>query len=332
MKYFALTIGDPCGIGPGITAKIVRSLSAEILNHILIIGNRKNFEKTFERIHGFACKIRTVQYVPGKTLPGELFNDSSESCNLNFLDTAEDFDFLPGKICAEAGAVAVKSIEIAHQLCKDGICSGMINGPIGKEAIRISGSTFSGHTDMLCALTGARLTRMAMIYRDFRVVMTTLHVSWRKVPELITIDSVYDTILLAYENFRAVAKPFPKIAVAGLNPHAGENGLFGNEERDHIIPAIERFRGNYSHIAGPFPADSMFTEKMRSEYNIFVTHSHDQGLIAIKTLGGLECVNVTLGLPYIRTAVGHGTAYEMASGNSFDERGLAAAIKCAFSM
>jgi 4-hydroxythreonine-4-phosphate dehydrogenase len=205
----------------------------------------------------------------------------------------------------------------------------MVTGPIGKEAIRLAGSPFAGHTDMLQALAGVPATRMAMVFGRWRVVMTTLHVAWRDVSRLLTETAVYETIMAAHEAFATARRPFPVIAVAGLNPHAGEHGLFGDEEERAIGPAIARARAVNPNVSGPWPADSLFKAERRRVTDVFVAQTHDQGLIAIKTLGGLRCVNVTLGLPYIRTSVGHGTAYDIAGQGRADHRGLLAALTLA---
>lgn len=212
----------------------------------------------------------------------------------------------------------------------------MVTGPIGKKAIRLAGSPYAGHTDLLGAMTrvGEGATRMAMVFGRLRVVMTTLHVPWREVPRLLTREAVELTLHLAQKAWASPRLPYPRIAVGGLNPHAGEDGLFGDEERIAISPAIRAFRSINLNVAGPFPCDSLFKPDMRKAFDVFVTHSHDQGLIAIKALGDIRCVNVTLGLPYIRTSVGHGTAYDLAGGARScdgsakhpDHRGMLAAI------
>ena len=168
-----------------------------------------------------------------------------------------------------------------------------------------------------------------MVLGRFRVVMTTLHVSYRRALEMITVAGVEETLRLAHQAFKSLRHPFPRIAVAGVNPHAGENGLFGTEEKDIIVPAINKFKAVNPNIEGPFPCDSLFKKTMRQRFDIFVAHTHDQGLIGIKTLDDMKCVNVTLGLPYIRTSVGHGTAYDIAPFGKADHRGLLAALRVA---
>jgi len=314
----ALTLGDPCGIGPEITAKVLAELPKKVLDRLVIVGPRGGIENAF-RLVGHPAPHWTLVTRDGSA--------ASEPGAIALLDTGIPGPFNAGTVCREGGEAAVAAVVAAHDLCAVGACAGMITGPIGKEAIRLAGSRFSGHTDMLCALACVPDTRMAMVWRKFRVAMTTLHVAWRDVPGLLTPESVYETIRLAHEAAASKKLPCPRIRVAGLNPHAGEHGLFGDEEQRAITPAIEKFRRVNPNIEGPIPADSLFKADYRRTTDYFVAQTHDQGLIAIKALGGIRCVNVTLGLPYIRTSVGHGTAYDIAGRNIADHHGLIAAIK-----
>ncbi|HNW36999.1 MAG TPA: 4-hydroxythreonine-4-phosphate dehydrogenase PdxA, partial [Candidatus Ozemobacteraceae bacterium] len=274
---FALTLGDPCGIGPEITAKAFAELPEAVLNRLIIVGPRTAIENAF----------RLAEHpVPRWLLITRDDPAASESGSFALFDTGNPGPFKAGAVCREGGEAAVAAVEAAHDLCAGGICAGMITGPIGKEAIRLAGSRFSGHTDMLCALARVPDTRMAMVWGKFRVAMTTLHVPWRDVPRLLTPEAVYETIRLANEAVASKKLPYPRIRVAGLNPHAGEHGLFGDEERLAILPAIEKFRAVNPNIEGPIPADSLFKADYRRTTDYFVAQTHDQGLIAIKALGG----------------------------------------------
>ncbi|MBI3039238.1 4-hydroxythreonine-4-phosphate dehydrogenase PdxA [bacterium] len=312
----ALTIGDPCGIGPEIVAKTLSSLPIALARRLIAIGPIDHLKKTFLSL-GLSEPIwRSYENAP------------FDGLRFISIDNNETYDY--GEVCSHGGDAAIKAVQIAHELCVQGICAGMITGPIGKKAIRLAGSTYSGHTDMLCALAGVKTTRMAMVFNKMRVVMTTLHVSFREVPKLLTKQTVFETLQLAHEAFSEKIKPFPVIAVSGLNPHAGEDGLFGDEEKVIIKPAIEEFRKVNPNVSGPFPADILFKREMLKSTDVFVTQTHDQGLIPIKAFGGIRCVNVTLGLPYVRTSVGHGTAYDIAGTGLADPSGLLQAIKLGF--
>jgi len=314
----ALTLGDPCGIGPEITAKALAGLPARVLDRLVIVGPKAALDAAFRLTGGFPPRWITV------SRDGRF---DATATGVKLLDTGNPGPFPPGAVCRAGGEAAVAAVEAAHALCAAGVCGGMVTGPIGKEAIRLAGSGFSGHTDMLCALAGVPDTRMAMIWGRFRVAMTTLHVAWRDVPALLTPESVYETIRMAHEAAVSARLPHPLIRVAGLNPHAGEHGLFGDEERRAIVPAIEKFRLVNPCVEGPVPADSLFKAEYRRATDWFVAQTHDQGLIAIKAFGGIRCVNVTLGLPYVRTSVGHGTAYDIAGRGTADHRGLLAAVR-----
>ena len=316
--FLALTVGDPCGIGPEITVKALSSLPEPFRSRLIVVGPGLALKNTARDLG-----IVTLLWCPW---------DHPTLGNIRLIDTGGKQSFRAGTVCKEGGKASIHALEEAHKLCRAGVCAGMVTGPIGKMAIHLAGSPFSGHTDMLAAFCGVKATRMAMVHGRFRVVMTTLHVPYRDVPRLLTPASVFETLRLAHQAFRSARKPFPHIAVAGLNPHAGEDGLFGIEEREAISPAIAKFRGLNPNVHGPFPADSLYKSEMRKTMDVFVAHTHDQGLIAIKTLGKLNCVNVTLGLPYVRTSVGHGTAYDIAGQGVADERGLLAAIKIGFQL
>lgn len=325
-RDLALTLGDPCGIGPEITAAALLDLPLSQRRRLIICGPVAALREGFAK-----C---------GKPVPAlqvfDLAHPDGDESGIRVVDTGPAGPFPPGIVCEEGGQAALAAINTAHTLCSSGRCAGMVTAPIGKKAIRLAGSSHAGHTDLLGALTGVgeQSTRMAMVFRDFRVVMTTLHVAWKKVPELLTREAIELTLRLAQKAWATPQNPHPKIAVGGLNPHAGEDGLFGNEERIAISPAIAAFRSINLNVAGPFPCDSMFKPDMRRTFDIFVAHSHDQGLIAIKALGDIRCVNVTLGLPYVRTSVGHGTAYDLAGRSRLcndstqrpDHRGMLAAI------
>ncbi len=345
-KLLAITLGDPCGIGPEIAAKAIARLSPDELGRLLFVGPFEPLRKAGERL-----SIQTSNWVPETLACGHHMRGVPDANGCGYrrggvglpisedpretlcrrcpaiLDTGPAGDFPPGKICREGGMAAIKAIETAHDLCLRGICDGMVTGPIGKMSIKLAGSRFSGHTDMLGALTGARTTRMAMVLGKWRVVMTTLHVSYRQVLDLLTTEAVLETLRLAHEAYSTRSRPFPRLAVGGLNPHAGEGGLFGDEEKGIIAPAVEAFRKVNPNVSGPFPSDSLFKPDMRRKFDVFICQTHDQGLSAIKALGSIRCVNVTLGLPYVRTSVGHGTGYDIAGKGESDPSGLISAIR-----
>lgn len=315
----ALTIGDPCGIGPEIVVRYLTKAPVSFLNSLVVLGATNLLTDMFAKM----------------SLPEPNWLNRRNEISGPLVDSHNNEisgPYFPGNVCKEGGIAALSAIEAAHKLCSIGVCHGMITGPIGKMAINLAGSPFSGHTDMLRSLNGVPNTRMAMVFGNLKVVMTTLHTAYRDVPDLLTFEAVYETIRMAHEAFSSIRRPFPKIAVGGLNPHAGEDGLFGDEEKKSILPAIREFQKINPTVEGPFPSDSLFKPEMRKKFDLFIAQTHDQGLSAIKALGSTRCVNVTLGLPYIRTSVGHGTAYDIAGKGIADAQGLANAVSLAFKL
>jgi 4-hydroxythreonine-4-phosphate dehydrogenase len=206
----------------------------------------------------------------------------------------------------------------------------MATAPINKESLRLAGSEFPGHTEMLARLTGAGESLMCFFAGDLKVFLLTIHVSLADAIKLITKERVAGAIRLADRELRRFGHARPRIAVAGLNPHAGEHGLFGTEEADIIEPAIDECRSRHAvEVSGPFPADTLFVRAARGEFDAVAACYHDQGLIAVKCLAFGRAVNVTLGLPIIRTSVDHGTAFDIAGRGIADEGSLTEAIKLA---
>lgn len=318
----AVTLGDPCGTGPEITLAALDALSDVDRRRLVVVGPLAVLDEIGRR-RGLRSWRWCAPDSPAPTTPG---NDAVLA-----IDTGP-VRVRPGVICAEGGGAALAAIAAAHRLITGGGAGGMVTNAIGKAAIRMAGDGHSGHTDLLADLCGGIETRMAMVHGRFRVAMTTLHVAYAQVPQLLTRDAVLTTLRLTHEAFSGPRHRQPRIAVAGLNPHAGEDGLFGREEIDVIKPAMVAFAAVNHNLHGPYPADSLFRPEIRRQYDAIVAHTHDQGLIAIKCAGGLRCVNVTLGLPYVRTSVGHGTAYDLAGTGKADHRGLLAAIRVGLQM
>jgi len=234
--------------------------------------------------------------------------------------------FAPGVLSAGAGRAAYDSIVRASDAARRGGVAAIATAPINKEALRLAGLPWNGHTDLLAHLTGARSVAM-MFYSDaLRVVLATVHLPLAEVPKAITADSMAATIRLTAAELPRFGYPRPRIAVAGLNPHAGEHGLFGSEEDTAIRPAIEASRADGIDASGPFPADTLFVRARRGEFDVVVACYHDQGLIPVKLLAFGQAVNVTLGLPIIRTSVDHGTAFDIAGRGAADPESMIAAV------
>ena len=234
--------------------------------------------------------------------------------------------FEPGRLSGEAGRAAYDVIVRAVADAMDGAVHAVATAPVNKEAFRLAGLQWAGHTDLLAHLTGAQ--RVAMMFYSDRliVVLATVHIALADVPFALTQERLQATIALAADSVPRFTKVPPRIAVAGLNPHAGEHGLFGDEEDRVIAPAIAECRARGIDVSGPFPADTVFVRATRGEFDVVVACYHDQGLIPVKLLAFGQAVNVTLGLPIVRTSVDHGTAFDIAGKGVADPQSMIAAV------
>jgi 4-hydroxythreonine-4-phosphate dehydrogenase len=236
-----------------------------------------------------------------------------------------DERFAPGVLSAAAGQAAYDILVRAVDAAKAGAVDGLATAPINKEAFRIAGLPWRGHTDLLAHLTGASHVAMMFHSDELRVVLATIHIPLAEVPRALTRSLMEKTIALTARELSLFDKVQPRIAVAGLNPHAGEHGLFGNEDAEVIAPAVEACRARGVDVSGPFPADTVFVRARRGEFDVVVACYHDQGLIPVKLVAFGRAVNVTLGLPIVRTSVDHGTAFDIAGKGVADPESMIAA-------
>jgi 4-hydroxythreonine-4-phosphate dehydrogenase len=234
--------------------------------------------------------------------------------------------FEPGRLSAAAGRAAYELIVRAVGDARAGRVHAIATAPVNKEAFRLAGLPWSGHTDLLAYLTGAPQVAMMFFSEALRVVLATVHVPLADVPRLLTPALMESTIALTARELPRFGFDRPRIAVAGLNPHAGEHGLFGREEEESIAPAIARCRAAGIHVSGPFPADTIFVRAQRGEFDVVIACYHDQGLIPVKLVAFGQAVNVTLGLPIVRTSVDHGTAFDIAGKGIADAGSMIAAV------
>ncbi len=303
----AVTLGDPAGIGPEIVAKSLPKLNGA-LNRIIVVGNVKNF--------------RSVCHKSG------IRSDIIDMVEVVDIDSPE---ITPGQVQKEAGVVAIKAIEEAVKLWKSGIVSGISTAPISKEAIRLAGSSDMDHTSMLSRLTGGK--RLTTLFRAGNLATTfaTKHLPLRDAISRITGELVYDSIELADISLRLLGSPRRRIAVAALNPHGGESGLLGTEEKDIILPTVEEAKKRFN-VYGPFPADSIYHRANMGEFDVVVSLYHDQGHIACKMLDFDGTISMNPGLPFLRTSVDHGTAFDIAGKGIARERSMYLAIQYALDM
>ncbi len=249
-----------------------------------------------------------------------------ECCNPLLYAPAAGERFVPGVLSAEAGRAAYDVIVRAVGDAQHGAVDAIATAPINKEAFRLAGVRWAGHTDLLAHLTGTKDVAMMFHSEALRVVLATVHVPLADVPKALTRRLLEFTIALTAREMPRFGIPAPRIAVAGLNPHAGEHGLFGHEEQKVMEPAIAACRERRIDVSGPFPADTLFVRAMRGAFDVVVACYHDQGLIPVKMAAFGEAVNVTLGLPIVRTSVDHGTAFDIAGRGVADPGSMVAAV------
>jgi len=316
-----ITIGDPAGIGPEIVLKSVAELQVRETCQPVIIGDASEIRRQARKI-GLSCDYLA-------------FSESDLSQNRFdepvICDTGSETEQAEWGVVSPAGGRAAQTaIEAGVRLCLQGSLDAIATAPINKEALKISGSRFPGHTEMLASLCGASDVLMCFFAGPLKVFLLTIHLSLKDAIKAITKERVAQAIILADHELRRFGIARPRIAVAGLNPHASEHGLFGSEEAREIEPAIMEVRAsNRIEVSGPFPADTIFVRAARGEFDAVAACYHDQGLIAVKCLAFGEAVNVTLGLPIIRTSVDHGTAFDIAGRGVADHGSLVEAIKLA---
>jgi 4-hydroxythreonine-4-phosphate dehydrogenase len=234
--------------------------------------------------------------------------------------------FAPGVLSGDAGRAAYDVIVRAVNDARAGVVEAIATAPVNKEAFRLAGLPWTGHTDLLAHLTGSRHVAMLFYSEPLRVVLATVHIALAEVPRALTAASLEATIDLTARELPRLGIARPRIAVAGLNPHAGEHGLFGCEEDTAIRPAIEACRARGIDVSGPFPGDTVFVRARRGDFDVVVACYHDQGLIPVKLVAFGQAVNVTLGLPIVRTSVDHGTAFDIAGKGVADPESMIAAV------
>ena len=234
--------------------------------------------------------------------------------------------FPPGELSAAAGRAAYDAVVRASEAAMRGEVEAIATAPVNKEAFRLAGLPWNGHTDLLAHLTGARHVAMMFYSEALCVVLATVHVALADVPRALTRESLDATIALTSRELPRFGIEKPRIAIAGLNPHAGEHGLFGCEEAVVIAPAIAAARARGVDVSGPFPGDTVFVRARRGEFDVVVACYHDQGLIPVKLVAFGQAVNVTLGLPIVRTSVDHGTAFDIAGQGIADPASMIAAV------
>jgi 4-hydroxythreonine-4-phosphate dehydrogenase len=245
-------------------------------------------------------------------------------CEPLFYGSEEPFE--PGVLSASAGRAAYETIVRAVRDAQSGGLHAIATAPINKEALSLAGLPWPGHTEMLASLTNAKQVAMMFWSEKLSVVLATIHIPLSQVPAALTVDSVRAIVELSHRELPRFGFGRPRLALAGLNPHAGEHGLIGHEDRDVLVPAVEQSRQAGVNITGPLPGDTVFLRAMRGEFDAVIACYHDQGLIPVKMAAFGQAVNVTLGLPIIRTSVDHGTAFDIAGKGIADPESMVQAV------
>jgi 4-hydroxythreonine-4-phosphate dehydrogenase len=322
----AITMGDPCGIGPEIIVKALQSPIVAAVCVVLVIGDQLALERAIS-VCNSTLNIQVVEtaqearIVPEGAIP------------LLAVSHMKETDLMYGAPSPAAGDAVYRYICRAAQLCRDGQVAAMTTAPISKEAMHRAGHDYPGHTELLAELCATDDFVMMLAGDILRVGLVTIHEALSDVPRLITYKKVLQTIQITAEGVaRLSGKSRPKLAVLALNPHCGEGGKFGDQDTQVIAPAVAEARRQGIDVEGPLSADTLFHFAAQGVYDGVVAMYHDQGLIPLKMLHFDDAVNITLGLPIVRTSVDHGTAYNLAGTGTASESSLLAAIKMAAAM
>jgi 4-hydroxythreonine-4-phosphate dehydrogenase len=319
MKKIAITMGDPGGVGPEVIVKALAS--SEIRRHCapIVIGDALVMEEAIELLK-IPLKLRTIKS-PKESRQAEN--------SIDLIDMGMIKELPKNRPTVEGGSACMGYIKKAVELALNRQVDGIVTAPISKEALKMVGVKWPGHTEMLADLTGTKDYAMMLAGGPLKVILVTIHTALRNVPDLITRQRVLKTIRLAKKACDMLKIRNPRIAVAGLNPHAGEAGIFGDEEDKKIVPAMAKAREEGIPVSGPYPPDTIFHKAYKGEVDIIVCMYHDQGLIPLKMIAFDRGVNVTIGLPFVRTSPDHGTAYDIAWKGIADPSSMIEAIKLA---
>ena len=297
----AVTMGDPAGVGPEITAKALANPKIRAACRAVVVGDLGTMERAAGAV-GLTVTAVELDALDRGTNEVQVYDPWGRNLR----------DVPVGMIDARAGAAAAEAVIAATNLALDGRVAAIVTAPINKAAINAAGFHYAGHTELLADLTDAPGARMLLVAPGLRVIHNSTHVSLREAIDRVTRENVRHVIGLLDETLRMMAIPEPRIAVCGLNPHAGEGGLFGHEDDAFIRPAIEDARNDGLDVTGPEPGDTVFNRARNGAFDGVVAMYHDQGHVAVKVAGFFDGINVSVGLPIIRTSVDHGTAFDIA--------------------
>lgn len=317
----AISIGDPAGIGPEVTWKALTDTELLDSAQWIVVGE----EWIVEDLE------RQIGPIPHRAVRELSEVDENLSCIVLNAGKLDRHDDAYGRVSARSGKAGLEYVWIATQLCLSGQADAIVTAPLNKEAVALTGQQFCGHTEFIAELCGVDESRMLLVNDRLCVVHVSTHISLANAVQLDT-SRILKTIELADDAFWRLRGKLPRIAVCGLNPHAGENGMFGDQEMKIIAPAVEAAQSRGIDCKGPLPADTLFLQAFRGLYDVVVAMYHDQGHIPMKLMDFEHTVNVTLGLPIIRTSVDHGTAFDIAGKNLASADDMKTAMRMALQM
>ncbi|MDF2810649.1 MAG: pdxA [Microvirga sp.] len=310
-----ITIGDPAGVGPEVAVAALAAMPPGERRNLRLIGSRSILERA-AAIVGAAFEFEETRPSEGNIIGFENVEVAGLPIPFGVLD-------------ATGGEAAFRYIERAVALARNGDVDGIVTGPINKQALNLAGHHYDGHTGMLRALTGSPSSYMLLASERLSVIHVSTHVALREAIDCATTERVYQTIRAGDAHLRRMSTATPRLAVASINPHAGEGGLFGNEDSLAIAPAVERARQDGIDVVGPIPADTVYYRAYHGEFDLVVAQYHDQGHIPMKLVAFESTVNVSLGLPVDRSSVDHGTAFDIAGTGRANHVNMIAAIRYA---
>ncbi|WP_430510665.1 4-hydroxythreonine-4-phosphate dehydrogenase PdxA [Gottfriedia solisilvae] len=324
LPVVGITMGDPAGVGPEIILKSLNTKEVYQQCRPIVIGDARILDRAQQFVNT-NLEIITIEDI------GEAAYEAGKVYCLDMNLVPADLPI--GQVSAEAGHAAFEFLRKAIELANEGKIDAICTAPLNKEALHKGGHIYPGHTEILAELTNTSDFSMMLSAPNLKVIHVTTHVGIIDAVEMINPERVYKVIKLADETLKKAGYTNPKIAVCGINPHAGENGLFGyGEEEEKVIPGVEKAALEGINVVGPLPADTLFFRTVRGDFDIVVAMYHDQGHGPVKVLGLDAGVNITVGLPIIRTSVDHGTAFDIAGKGIADEKSLQEAIRQAIEL
>jgi len=317
----AITMGDPAGVGPEVVVKALAESEIHAICRPLVVGTAAVLAKAID-VTGVSLTIHPIR---------QLADAGFALGTLDVLDlqNVDPLLFATGRVSAACGRASMEYVQQATELAVNSEVDAIATAPISKEATTLAGYKEQGHLEYIAHLTGATEYATMLATGPLRVVHLTTHYSLREACDLVRRDRILKRLALTDREFRRWGFARPRIAVAALNPHAGEGGLYGNEESAEIAPAVQEAVAMGIEARGPYPADSIFTRAARGEFDVVLAMYHDQGHIPVKVLGFEESISIALGLPILRTSVDHGTAFDIAGRNIADHRSMGEALRTA---